>query len=264
MSLHDAYARITPFELAFRDRARAEALVEAVREEAEGRGTDPGEPHAFVTMGAVAAFIDELEGPDAEPGAVHQYGALAFHGAHFTRAGFPLYLLTTHVARYLVDGTPGSRAEPPAPAGYLQLPQHLFWTETGVGAPESIDGIFWSVASRGLLHSLLVSGLRPDRPGVGVVSVPEAPVAESERWLDVDARGDGSDFSSTLPGGELDRLYSLTTSGEVLKLLARFFAYVHSVPGVLHAADGASSPGGAEPGTPRPSALAFTRVELDA
>lgn len=270
MSLHDAYARVTPYELLFRDRGNADALVAAVEEEEAGRGADPGDPHAFVTMGAVGAFVRELEGPDAPPGSIHHYGALVFHGFHFTRADCPLFVLSTHVARYLVDGAPeGGAVPPPAPAGYLQLPQHLFWAEAGSDVPESVDGIFWSVSAAGLLHSLMVTGLRSDRPGLGVIPMPEAPLNEADSWLDADVRGDGTDFVSVMPGSDLDRLYSFTAAGETLKLLARFFAYLRAVPGGLERVEpdpdasvvleSSSAARG-----PEPSVLPFTRVRLDA
>lgn len=268
MSLHDGYARVTPYELVFGGRTNAEALVAAVEEESAGRGADPEDPHAFVTMGAVGAFVRELEASDAPPGAIHQYGALAFHGVHFTRADCPLFLLSTHVVRYLVDGAPRAAVEPPSRAGYLQLPQHLFWTDAGADVPESVDGIFWSGTTKGILHSMIVAGMRPDRAGLGVVPLPEAPLCEAETWLEADARGDGSDFASLMPGSEIDRLYAFTTSGEVLKLLARFFAYVQSVPEALQRHDAGSmvgdapSRGGGEHG-PEPSRLPFTRVTLE-
>lgn len=264
MSLHDTYARRTPFELAFREKSRAEALMEAVAEEAEGRGADPEEPHAFVTMGAVAAFVHELEGPDAPAGAIHQYGALAYHGLHFARAGYPLYLLNTHAARYLVGGVPEGEPVPPTGAGYLQLPQHLFWT-TGVdGTPESVDGIFWTLTRRDMLHTLMAIGIRPDRPGLGVVPLPEAPIADTGAWLTVDARGDGRDFANDLPGGDFDALYGVETAGEVLKLLARCFAYLSAVPAASVAGDAGPSPNATQSvdGAPPPSMLSFTSVTL--
>ncbi len=259
MSLHDQYARVTPFELAFQDRLRAEELVAEVDEESTGRGADPEDPHAFVTMGAVANFVRALEGPDSPPGAIHQYGALAFHGVSFTRAGFPLYLLSTHVARYLVDGAPGLSADPPEPAGYLQLPQHLFWADAGGETPESVDGIFWTSTKKGLLHTLIVAGMRADRPGLAVVPLPEAPLQEIPEWLDADVRDGDADFSSRLPGSEFDALYSFAAAGEVLKLLARFFAYVKAVPAGLQKYE---EPDGTGSG-PQASRLPFTRVALD-
>jgi hypothetical protein len=259
MSLHDAYARRTPFELAFRDTATAETLIREIEAEVEGRGADPRNPHAFVTMGSVERFVRGLEGPDAPPGAIHTYGALAFHGVHFARADYPLFLLSTHAARYLVGGAPEGRPEFPSPAGYLQLPQHLFWTRRGADAPESVDGVFWTGHGGETLHSLLVSGMRPDRAGVSVTPLPEAPLADATTWMNVDVRGAEGDFASDLPGGEIDGLYGVSTTGEVLKLLARFFAYLHAVPEAL--SPSASGPETSEDG-PEPSSLPFRRVRL--
>ena len=259
MTLHDAYARLTPYEIAFQDRAALQALIIEITEEADGRGTDPSSPQAFIMMGAVGAFVRELQGPDATPEAIHQYGALVFQAVHFTTAECPLYVLSTHASRYLVDGVPMGDPVAPSPAGYLQLPQHLFWTVGGERNPaESIDGMFWMISEAGLLHVLLVTGLRPDRPGFGTVTLPEAPVAEAGVWLDTHAREAAPDFSSELPGGELDGLCSMGAAGEALKLLARFFAYVSAVPGVLEPVD---PPPSSDSG-PIPSVLPHVRVTL--
>lgn len=256
MSLHDAYARLTPFELLFRSPEDAEALAGAVAEEAEGRGVDASEPHAFVTMGAVTAFIRGIQGEAAPSESIHQYGALAWHALHFARSGFPLYLLGTHAARYLVEGSPPGAATVPGASGYLQLPQHLFWTEVASGVPESVDGIFWNVTGPDALHALVVTGLRPDRSALGVVPLPRAPASAAASWVAIDARGDGSDFANSMPGSDLDVLYAFRTSGEIFKLLARFFAYATAVPEAL-------VPEGAATGeAPEPSALPFVRVTL--
>ena len=240
MPLHDEYTRVTPFELLFATPDEAGTFSASVAEESEGRGADIDAPHAFVTMGVVTDFIRRIEGDDAPPEAIHQYGALAFHALHFSRAGLPLYLLSTHAARFLVEGRGGDDPAPVSPAGYLQLPQHLFWMNDGSETPQSVDGLFWKTTASGFLHTLLVTGMRSDRGGVGVVPLPEAPLADANGWLDVDARGDGSDFHNAMPGAEIDALYLFSTSGEVLKLLARFFAYVRTVPAAL--VEGAVSP----------------------
>jgi hypothetical protein len=76
--------------------------------------------------------------------------------------------------------------------------------------------------------------------------------------MGVDARGDGSDFSSSMPGGDIDTLYAFRTAGEVLKLLARFFAYAVSVPLALQGI----APDASDRDGPQPSSLPFTRVSL--
>ncbi len=270
MALHDRYARRTPFELAFPDRTRAERLAEEASEEGEARGVDPHHPQMFATLGSVGAFLAELRDPEAPPEAVHRYAALAFHGVAFTRAGCPLYLLSTDAARELVTTVPEGAPEPLARAGYLQLPQHLFWVESGADdeVPESLDGLFWTLTSDDTLHTLLVTGVRPDRPGVGVIPVPEAPIADAPSWLGatVRAAGEGSDFDSAIPGADIDRLYGIRTAGEPLKLLARVFAALASRPGRAERREPAGVTSGAaealEPGPP-PSDIAYTFIRDD-
>ena len=72
-----------------------------------------------------------------------------------------------------------------------------------------------------------------------------------------------------MPGAEMDALLALSTSGEVLKLLARFFAFVQEAPAALIPAvalrterstttQGVAE-GGADAG-PGPSTLDYVRV----
>jgi hypothetical protein len=266
MALHDSYARVTPFELTFSDPARAGELAEAVLEEAEARGVPADDPGAFINLGTVGSFLRELRAADAPPEAIHDYGLLVYHAVHFQEAGRPLLLVSTHVARYLTGGSMGDEAPPlPAPAGYVQLPRHLFWVGGGDGGPaEAVDGFFWTLDGRGILRVLLATGLRDDRPGLAAVSVPEAPWADAGSWLDADVRGEGrQDFATTLPGGELEGLYSFTAAGEVLKLAARVFAYVHRHPGAVEDADGTSlSAADRAPGEPAPTSLPYRKVVL--
>ncbi|MDZ7779084.1 MAG: hypothetical protein U5R14_03980 [Gemmatimonadota bacterium] len=265
MALHDTYARRTPFEIAFPDPSRAQTLADQVFEEAQARSVDPHHPQMFATLGAVGGFVEELRDPDAPPEAAHQYAALAFHGVHFVRASRPLYLLDTEALRHLVDQDPGGDPDPPSGAGYLQLPQHLVWIEAEGAegdAPESLDGVFWTTTPAGMLHALLVTGLRPDRPGVGVIPVPEAPLSDAPTWGTTNVRtdGEGEDFDSSIPGADLDRLYGIRAAGEPLKLLARFFAYVAVTP---EAGGAEQPPEEAEPGEPLPSALPYTRISVN-
>lgn len=262
MSLHDRYARVTPFELAFRTRERAESFVADVEEEAEARGVDIGDLNLFLTLGTVDAFVRELAGPEADPGALHRFGPLAFHGLHLAREDRPVYLMSTHVARYLVEGIPDGVPEPPGASGYVQLPQHLFWTRAAGDAPESVDGVFWSVTRRDRFHALAVTGVRPDRPGVGVIPLPTAPLSDADGWLDLDAHDDRQVFALDLPGAELDNLYGLETVGELFTLVARFFAHVQASPSGLE--EGCAPEGGTEDGggDPVASSLPYARVIL--
>lgn len=256
MPVHDAYARLTPFEIAFPD--GAERLVRAVQQASEMQG-DPGDVRAFFTSPAVGAVLDELRADNTGTESIHPLGMLAYQAYHFVRAGRPLLLVGTDVARRLTEGAAkGSEPTLPAEAGYLQLPQHLFWAPHADGAPESVDGFFWTRSPDGLLHVLLAMGVRRDRPGLVVAPVPDVPWGEAVGWLDVHARADGEDFAGTIPGGEIEGLHSLESAGEVLKLLARIMAYLHHVPESCVKGE----PGEAPPEGPPASKLPYRRITL--
>ena len=261
MTLHDSYARFTPYELAFPDQDLLDELIVGIEEEAKNQDADLSDPNTFFAMGRVDAFVREIQGPTALPETLYQYVTLVFHAVHFNQAGYPIYLLSENVTRDLVKNHRGGQPIPPESSGYMQLPQHLLWMSgADSGTPESIDGVFWVLSNRGTLHSLLIAGLRPDRPGFVIVPIPEAPVSEASSWVQAIVRNGMDDFSSQLPGGELDQLHALETSGEVLKLLARFFAYVSSVPGAVEMV----SPNTSDQADPIPSTLPFSRVTQNA
>ena len=262
MSLHDAYARLTPFEIAFPEGGEIDGLVEAIREEASGRGADPSLPGVFQTLGSVAGFLSSLLPPDAPDAARHQYGALVFHAAHFVAAGRPVYLLEEAAVRHLVDSPPAAEPRPPSVAGYVQLPQHMVWmTVSEADVPESLDGLFWTTVGDTALHVLPVTAVLAEAASFRTLPLPELPLREARRWLSADMREGGGDFTSSLPGHDLDGLYSVETAGEVLKLVSRFFAHME-----------AGAPARDQPGPvdvegargPRPSSLPYARVGAEA
>jgi hypothetical protein len=256
MPLHDEYARVTPYEVAFPHPTRLDALATAVDEEASRSSIDPAELDTFLSLGAVGDFLTELHGDEVPRVALLEHGTLVFHALRFRRAGTPIFLLSTPAARRLVDGAPAAAPEPPAHAGYLQLPQHLFWVSAEGSAPESVDGMFWTVAPGEQLHVLPVTGMRPDRPGFGTLAVPDAPLAHAAEWLHATLREGGNDYESDLPGAQLDHLYAIRSVGEILKLMARFFAYVAGRPPTAGRA-----PAEAPTGAPRPSVIPFMRID---
>lgn len=308
MPPHDAYARRTPYELLLPGPEFAEERFPRIAEEAEARGADLDEPGGFVMLAAVGEALREIRPREEEAESIHRYGALLFHAFHFWRAGRPLYLVTTHVARYLVEAGAGASGEPrasaadegavdggaadggegdggegdggegdggaagggsdpgsppggrpalPGPAGYLQLPRHLFWSAGD--PPEPVDGLFWS-AGEGGLSLLVVLGIRPDRPGFSVVTVPTLPPGELGKWAGMDVREDGEDFRTTLPGGDIENLYSLVTAAEAVKLAARAFGYLEANPDALEPREPTGPPEEAE--APPPSELPHHRVTL--
>jgi len=266
MPLHDEYARQTPFEIAFPDFGDAETLFQQVVEEADARGVPMGDLSRFIMLGSVAALVKSLRGPDAPMEVAHESAALAFHALHFARAGRRLDLVTTAVARHLVAESsawaeftaPGPGAPAPAgQAGYVQLPQHLFWMEVSPDdPPQSVDGFFWTLTEDDVLRVLLALGLSGDQ-GMVIVPLPEAPWADRGAWLNQSMRDESADFASSLPGAELDSLYSFESAGEVLKLLVRLFAHVERVQPT-------SGTAGATGGSPTPSTLPFFRVVANA
>jgi hypothetical protein len=87
-------------------------------------------------------------------------------------------------------------------------------------------------------------------------------VRDARAWAVERAREGGEDFATTLPGGELDGLYSVVTVAEALKLAARAFAYMARTPEALGEIERAPHPTevDADPGAPRPSLLPFRRI----
>jgi hypothetical protein len=266
VSLHDAYARRTPYELVFPDARVIGDLSVAVAEEAGDRGLDDTDLDPFMRLEAVGGVLQSLRPEDAPPETLLPFIALIYHSLHFFRAGSPMWLVDTATVRRLV-GTPsgggvGATPSPPARAGYLQVPQHMVWIVNGEGdRPESLDGFFWTTSEAGRLHVLSISGVLPDRPGFGASPLPPAPLADATSWLDAPGRPGGDDFRSSLPGADLDELVEVRTAGEVLKILARFFAHVAGEVGPASPVGQVDMAHGMGPGpAPRPSVLPHVRV----
>ena len=261
MPIHDAYARVTPFELLMPKDDFPEERFPLIRQEAEGRGGSVDTPDAFLLLSETAMALREIRGEDDPTEAVTQHGALLFEAFHFWEAGRPLYLLGTEVVRYLVDHGPGPEEWAPSlpgRAGYVQLPQHLFWAVSEEGEPpESLDGLFWSSPDGETVTLLVVMGMRKDRPGLAVVPLPTLPLGAAAAWASMAVRTEGEDFRSSLPGAELEDLYSIEAGGEAVKLAMRIFWYMDTFP--ERVMEGADAPG---EGVPRASDLSYRRVVL--
>ncbi|MDE0358449.1 MAG: hypothetical protein OXN92_12070 [Gammaproteobacteria bacterium] len=237
MRIHDRYARVTPYEMALPGRAFAEERFELIREEADGRGVDIWDPGAFSMLEQSRRAIADIRVEDDNPVLFVQYGVILFHAFHFWSAGEHLYLLGNEAAHQVTRaGLPSGPDDwafaAPSRAGYVQLPHYLFWARPEAGGPaEAIDGFFWVLTPAHRLHLMVASGMRADRPGLGVMPVPEIPGEEASRWAAANVRERGDDFGSTLPGGE--DLCSIETLGEVVKLAGRLFWQLEQ--GLLHA-----------------------------
>lgn len=245
MAVHDDYARVTPYELLFPTPEFPDERFPAVQAEADARGTDVANPAAFAMSGAVQGILADLrpedETADDGPGArdqtgrtpervheaAHGHALLLYFAFHFWRMKSqrpPLALIRRSTLRMLLAGeppTPGWETALRGRAGYLQLPQHLAWLEEpGAERPESVDGFFWTATRDDAFQAAAITGVRPGRPGYGVVPVPPEPLQALSSWTTEPGREDGNDFATDLPGAEIDGLLGIRTPAEVFKLLA--------------------------------------------
>ena len=285
MDTDAAQARLTPYELVFGAEAMDDRLFPPIAEEAEARGIPLDDPDRFLFLTSVGQLLRGIAGdpeeapatPEAQEAAaladeagelMRQHGRLLYHAFHFWRAGRNLLVLDPAVARALVDEAPAVgewTLTVPSRTGYLQLPRNLFWAAPAPGMrPEPADGFFWVYSDAGsaaaALQVLVALGLRPDRPGISVVPA-EGVLDHVSHWASERGREEGEDFRSTMPGGELDRLYSLETATEVLKLASLCFWHVSTRPESLGAQEvAAPEPGPGDPTRMPPSSLPFRLV----
>lgn len=260
MPIHDAYPRVTPYELLLPEEDFADQWFPRVQAEADERGIAINDPQTFGLMSEVGAIMRAIRGEEDDPHSIHQTGILLFHAYHLWKEGLPFFLLHTEAARYLVGTGPaeGSWAGVvPGPAGYLQLPQHLFWVGGEEGHAESVDGFFWSAPDGENLSVLIVMGIRRDRPGYAVVPLPTLPLEAAGEWASSNVRTEGDDFQSFLPGADQEGLYSLQAGAEAVKLAMRLFWYLDSFPasvgGLGEGDDGQDLPGDGPDGSGPPA-----------
>ncbi len=264
-------ARSTPYELVFTGGDFESTIFPGIRDEAAAMGVDPTEPERFAFLTRAADTIRQVTPDDAPPEALEQYRALLFHAYHFWRAGRMLYTFEPSAARFLVEAPPrleGWSFTSPAPAVYVQLPANLFWSSIAPEVPpEPVDGFFLKIGvdqdaegrSAARLEVLLVLGIRRARAGFSVIPLSaELTGGAPAAW----GAGDraGGDFSNTLPGGEIEGLYSMLTTDEVLKLVARCAWYIDHFPESIEEVPAAAADreGDEAPGT----SLRYFRVGL--
>jgi hypothetical protein len=231
MALHDAYARRTPYEFVLPSHEYGEERFPLVAEEAETQGFSGHltDIRSFSLLGEVGAILREIRTEDDPPEMIQQYGMLIFHAFHFWTRRFPLFLASVDASRRAVDRTELTAFDvPESGCAYLQLPQHLFWVPgPGENPPESLDGIFTTWAN-GELFSMAVAGVSSRRAGVITMPLPPVHVADLSVIAGETMRENGADFSSSMAGAEIDRLYGVESAGEVVKLAARLLPLLPS------------------------------------
>ncbi|MCY3807834.1 MAG: hypothetical protein OXG58_00085 [Gemmatimonadetes bacterium] len=266
MAVHDGYARFTAYELLLPDPEFPNRRLATIGAEARERGVDAGNPAAFVMLASVQGALAELREEGAGPESAHEHAGILFFAYHFWRAGTEVVLVRRKTVRTLLAGGAETVGEPAwedglaGRAGYVQLPQHLVWMESPDQPPESVDGFFWCCDEGGVLHLALVAGIRRDRPGFVVATVPPQPLAAMPGWGSGPAREGGGDFATALPGAELEGLVGIRTHAEVFKLAAVLLGRVaHEAP-EPHPHRPPAAPGsGPRPSDsdPRPTRLPF-------
>lgn len=266
---------LSPYEMAFGEAGFETRIFPRIQAEADEHGEDPTlrERFGFLTLAADAAR--EMVPPEATVEALEEYRALLYHAFNFWRFGRRTYVLEPAVARYLVEAAPalaGWELSLPAPSVYLRLPPNLFWASISTDVPpEPVDGFFATVADgRDALGApfqelqvLMVLGLRRARAGFSVIPfATEAGPGIPATWAEAPGREGARDFANILPGGEMAGLYSILTTTEALKLLARALWYVESHPADVEPLDAPERRGEERVGQVPLSRLGYHRVSL--
>jgi hypothetical protein len=273
-----AGARLTPYELAFGEPVFEADVFPAIVAEAEAQHGEPADRERFAFLTAASDALREVVPPDVPAEALEEYRALFFHAFNFWRYGKRVYLLEPALARYLVEAAPalgGWTFAVPYPSVYVQLPANLFWASISAeSTPEPVDGFFATVSDAidplGMpyqrLEVLMVLGIRREREGFSIVHFDTALGAGiATEWMESAGREKGRDFENVLPGGEIEGLYSILTTTEALKLLARALWYIAEHPLDVVSAEPAEQAGGDESAAPAlSSALPYFRVRLGA
>ncbi len=110
MAVHDAYARVTPYELLFPSPDFPDARFPAVEAEAAAAGIDLDNPAAFATLGGVHGILQALR-PEGEPAPTAQpQEAAAATGAHADVLYFAYQIWRLGRGREEVGDAPGGGA----------------------------------------------------------------------------------------------------------------------------------------------------------
>ncbi|MEP7064969.1 MAG: hypothetical protein ABI889_02940 [Gemmatimonadota bacterium] len=232
-------ARLTPYELILEPLEREE--FPAIRAEGEQRGSDVHRRDQFLLLGYAGATLDEIVPEDADPESLDEYGELLYQGFQFWTYGRRLYSFDDPVASLLSEPEYeiGDWVFAAPPASYLQFPYQKLWARVSAEAPyEPLDGVFVVAANTeeradsGVhVRVQMVLGLRPDRPGVSLVSYrddldPTQVAARATRpW-----RAEDVAYANAIPGGERKGYRTLATTSELEALVIRAFHYLDTNP----------------------------------
>jgi hypothetical protein len=271
----DSGPYITPYEIAFGEVGFEDRVFTRILAEAEEHGEDPAVRERFAFLSLAGDAARDMVPPEAGAEAMEEYRALLYHALNFWRFGRRTYVLEPALARYLVEAAPvldGWALKLPSPSLYVQLPPKLFWASIATDVPpEPVDGFFATVAdgrdpmggAYQELNVLMVLGLRRGRAGFSVIAFDtEVGPGIPATWTDAPGREGAKDFENILPGGEIAGLYSILTTTEALKLLARSMWYVANHPADVDPLPAAERRADERPGQVPLSRLPYHRVRL--
>jgi hypothetical protein len=232
-------ARLTPYELILEPLERED--FPAIRAEGEQRGSDVHRRDQFLLLGHAGAALEEMVADDADPESLDEYGELLYQGFQFWSYGRRLYSFDAGVTAALTepDYYIGNWIFAAPPASYLQFPYQKLWARVSADAPyEPLDGVFVVAAeteeradSGVHVRAQMVLGLRPDRPGVSLVSYRDdldpakVAVRAASPW-----RAEGVAYANAIPGGERMGYRTLATTSELEALVIRSFHYLDTHP----------------------------------
>lgn len=232
-------ARLTPYELILEPLERED--FPAIRAEGEQRGSDVHRRDQFLLLGHAGATLGEIVPEDADPESLDEYGELLYQGYQFWSYGRRLYSFDSSVTTLLTEPEYdlGDWIFAAPPASYLQFPYQKLWARVAADAPyEPLDGVFvvsantQERADSGVhVRVQMVLGVRPDRPGVSLVSYrddldPTKVAARAVRpW-----RAEGVAYANAIPGGERMGYRTLATTSELEALVIRSFHYLDTHP----------------------------------
>lgn len=271
----DAGPYITPYEIAFGEPGLENRVFPRIQAEAEEHGEDPAVRERFGFLTIAQEAVRDMAPPEAGGDELEEHRALLFHAFNFWRFGRRTYALEPAVARYLVEAAPaldGWAFALPTPSVYVQLPPKLFWASISTDVPpEPVDGFFATVCDGRdpfggpyqELNVLMILGLRRGRAGFSVIPFEtELGPGIPATWTEAPGREGARDFANILPGGEMAGLYSILTTTEALKLLARSMWYVAAHEADVDALPAPERRGEERPGQVPLSRLPFHRVRL--
>jgi hypothetical protein len=203
--------RLHPFDLVFGP--STEPIFESIRASLNRSGQSPLDRDRFLMLREVIELVRQLRPAEGLGEGIDQLAALVHHGYLFWSTGRRTKPISAGQMTQLLNNGHRDTLQG-ADTFYAQLPPHQVWAQPVPGEPqEPLDGCFVTPAQdRSALRVLGIFGLHPDRAGFSVVEV-------SGPRPGALARPDGSRlFASTLPGGALAGLYSLSGEEELLEL----------------------------------------------